>query len=174
MEALYSDLNFPRCADEWDYDPHTFSGARFRAEIVRKELARLPGPNVVVIGIEGLLHFWWKWGMVLRIVARIRFLLYRIVRLFTYIHECRDSFVALDFSRGNGQMQDGSSRDGLLDNFSPTLLLPLTPAPITHEGQVYDRNMDSDFGDGIHGERDVVLRECLASGNFLPIFDPSS
>jgi hypothetical protein len=57
MEALYSDLNFPRCADEWDYDPRTFSGARFRAEIVRKELARLPGPNVVVIGHRGFIAF---------------------------------------------------------------------------------------------------------------------
>jgi hypothetical protein len=71
-------------------------------------------------------------------------------------------------------MQDGSSRDGLLYNFGPTLLMSLTLAPITHEGQVYDRNMDSGFGDGIHGERDVVLRECLASDNLPPVFDPSS
>lgn len=37
------DLDFSLCADQWDYDPHTFGAASSRAEQVRKELSKLLG-----------------------------------------------------------------------------------------------------------------------------------
>jgi hypothetical protein len=47
-------------------------------------------------------------------------------------------------------------------------------ARLGHEGEVDHRNIDGCVGDSIHGERDIVLRECLSPGDPRPVLDPDS
>jgi broad specificity phosphatase PhoE len=57
MQALHSDLDFSACDEEWNYNPHRFADAADRAEAVRKELMKLPGPHVVLVGHRGFIAY---------------------------------------------------------------------------------------------------------------------
>jgi len=57
MQALHADLDFSACDEEWNYNAHLFEDAADRAEAVRKELMKLPGPHVVVVGHRGFIAY---------------------------------------------------------------------------------------------------------------------
>ncbi|KDR68430.1 hypothetical protein GALMADRAFT_146387 [Galerina marginata CBS 339.88] len=57
MRALHPDLDFSACHEEWDYPAHSFEDAAIRAEAVRKELMKLPGSHIVVVGHRGLIAY---------------------------------------------------------------------------------------------------------------------
>ena len=57
MQALHADLDFSACDEEWNYNAHCFEDAADRAEAVRKELMKLPGPHVVVVGHRGFIAY---------------------------------------------------------------------------------------------------------------------
>ena len=57
MQALHADLDFSACDKEWNYNPHRFEDAADRAEAVRKELMKLPGPHVVLVGHRGFIAY---------------------------------------------------------------------------------------------------------------------
>jgi len=57
MQALHTDLDFSACDEEWNYKAHQFDDAADRAEAVRKELMKLPGPHVVVVGHRGFIAY---------------------------------------------------------------------------------------------------------------------
>jgi broad specificity phosphatase PhoE len=57
VEFMFPSADFSLCSVEWDYEPHTVERATQRAERVRQELLKLPGPDVVVIGHRGFLAY---------------------------------------------------------------------------------------------------------------------
>jgi len=57
MQALHPGLDFSACDEEWNYKPHCFEDSADRAAAVRKELMKLPGPHVVVIGHRGFISY---------------------------------------------------------------------------------------------------------------------
>jgi len=57
MQALHPGLDFSACDEEWNYKPHCFEDAADRAEAVRKELMKLPGTQIVVVGHRGFIAY---------------------------------------------------------------------------------------------------------------------
>ena len=57
MQALHAGLDFSACDEEWNYEPHRFEDAAERAEVVRQELMKLPGPHVMVVGHRGFIAY---------------------------------------------------------------------------------------------------------------------
>ena len=57
MQALHPDLDFSACDEEWNYKPHCFEDSADRAAAVRKELMKLPGPHIVVVGHMGFIGY---------------------------------------------------------------------------------------------------------------------
>jgi Histidine phosphatase superfamily (branch 1) len=57
MQVLHSGLDFAACDEEWNYKAHRFEDAADRAAAVRKDLMKLPGPHIVVVGHRGFIAY---------------------------------------------------------------------------------------------------------------------
>ncbi|KAJ6457399.1 phosphoglycerate mutase-like protein [Mycena vitilis] len=57
LSTAFPRLDFSRCNEEWDYEPHSHETATRRAESVRAALAERPEQNILLVGHRGFINY---------------------------------------------------------------------------------------------------------------------